>query len=110
MPSLRAGGRYRFRIVPSGYEFLGPGNEIGFNVPRNLNDVIAKYHDIDYRELEKRGNPYLSWSEADEGFLTGLQPNDAPTWFAKAWFEGKKLLKDAGWTDTIGRSFYILQW
>jgi hypothetical protein len=106
MPTFKKGGKYKFKIVPSGYEFLGPGNEVGFNVPRNFNDVVAKYHDIDYRELSKRGNPYISWSEADAGFLQGLQPNDGPTWFAKAWFEAKKLGMKAGIVPELkGTSF-----
>lgn len=103
MPGLREGGAYRFKVVPSGYEFLGPGNEVAFQVPRNANDAIAKQHDIDYGRIQQRGgNPYITWTEADETFLRDLRPNDVPTWVAKGLFEAKKL---AGKWGLIGTSF-----
>jgi hypothetical protein len=90
MPSLREGGEYKIKVVPSGYEFLGPGNEVAFQVPRNANDAVAKQHDIDYGVIQQRGgNPYITWSKADETFIRNLQPDDLPTWVAKAVFEVK---------------------
>lgn len=90
MPGLRKkGGGYK--IVPRGYDFLGPGNDVGFNVPRNHNDVVAKDHDIGYGTMLDRGlNPYITYNQWDEDFLRDLMPNDVPTWVAKGLFTGKK--------------------
>lgn len=97
MPGIRKGGTYTFRIVPSGYEFLGPGNKISYNVPRNYNDVIAKEHDIAYRDLIERGiNPYYTFTTADEDFLSKLEPDDIPSFAAKYIFKSKHALGDWG--------------
>lgn len=97
MPSFRKGGSYTFRIVPSGYEFLGPGNQVLYQVPRNYNDAIAKAHDIAYGRLQDQGiNPYITFNYADQEFLDDLQPNDIPTIFANYAFHGKKFLADIG--------------
>lgn len=111
MPSFRQGGiRYKIKVVPSGYDFLGPGNVVSYHVPRNANDVVAKYHDIDYGHLSDRGtDPFITWSEADETFLTGLSPNDIPTWGAKIFFEAKKFGAKLGLVKT-GTSFIDLPW
>lgn len=107
MPSFRKGGTYTFRIVPSGYEFLGPGNQVLYQVPRNHNDAVAKSHDLAYgRILDKGLNPYFSYSEADEEFLRDLKPDDIPTYFANYAFYGKKYLAQLGFIDSIpGMSF-----
>lgn len=75
MPGLRKkGGGYK--IVPRGYDFLGPGNDVGFNVPRNHNDAVAKDHDIGYGTMLDRGlNPYITYNQWDEDFLRDLKPN-----------------------------------
>lgn len=110
MPNIRQGGKYKLKVVPSGYDFLGPGNVVSYHVPRNANDLVAKYHDIQYGEIEERGkNPFLTWSEADETFLEGLQPNDIPTWAAKIFFESKGLGARLGLVAT-GMSFGNLPW
>lgn len=101
MPNLRQGGVYRLRILPSGYDFLGPGNEVLYNVPRNYNDVIAKLHDVAYGELQRRGiNPYITFSKADQHFIDNLKPDDIPTIFANYVFRGKKWLAENGILDT----------
>jgi len=108
MPSFRQGTAYKLRIVPSGYEFLGPGNEISYNVPRNYNDVVAKYHDIAYRDLIARGiDPYTTYSQADGDFLNSLDPDDFVTYVAKGIFESKKFLANAG---VLATGMFILQY
>ena len=111
MPSLRKGDKYTFRIVPSGYEFLGPGNQVLYQVPRNYNDAIARAHDIAYGRLQEKGlNPYITWNSADEAFLRDLQPNDLPTFFANYAFHGKKFLADVGILPREGTSLFNLPW
>lgn len=110
MPSFRKAGKYTLRIVPSGYEFLGPGNEISYNVPRNYNDVVAKYHDIAYKALQDKGvNPYITLSRADRAFLSDLQPNDFPSYAAKYIFKTKSFIAQAGLINT-GMSFPNSPW
>lgn len=97
MPGFRKGGEYAFRVVPSGYEFLGPGNDVLYQVPRNYNDAIAKAHDIAYGQLQRKGiNPYITFNAADEEFLNNLQPNDVATIAARWIFQGKKTLASFG--------------
>ena len=75
MPVLRKGIPYTIRIVPAGYEFLGPGNDVLYQIPRNHNDAVAKAHDLAYGELQKRGvNPYITFSAAGQQFLDNLPP------------------------------------
>jgi hypothetical protein len=110
MPGLRGEGEYTLKIVPSGYEFLGPGNQINYNVPRNYNDAVAKEHDIAYGELQRKGiNPYVTFTSADEQFLEKLAPNDIASIFARYVFEGKRGLANLGLLER-GTSLSILQW
>ena len=110
MPGLRQGGSYTLRIVPSGYEFLGPGNKVLYQVPRNHNDAIAKAHDIAYGRLQEKGiNPYITFNKADQAFLQDLQPDDLPTFFANYAFKGKEWLASVGILPT-GTSFYNSPW
>lgn len=101
MPVFRQGTTYKLRIVPAGYEFLGPGNDVAFTVPRNYNDAVAKAHDIAYGELIDAGyNPYITYSQADADFLANIQPNDLPTYIAQGLFSTKKFLANVGILDT----------
>lgn len=102
MPRLRQGGVYAFRIVPAGYEFLGPGNEVRYQVPRNHNDAIAKAHDIAYGRLQDKGlNPYFSFSQADADFLRDIKPDDLASMFAQYAFEGKRWLAEHNFIATL---------
>lgn len=107
---FKEGGEYKFKAVPAGYDFLGPGNEVNYNVPRNWNDVVAKDHDIEYGEIIKEGgDPYVEWSDADQVFLDRLKEDDAASLAARGIFEGKKKAWQAGLINKR-KSFYILQW
>jgi hypothetical protein len=107
MPGLRQGGVTRVRIVPAGYEFLGPGNEVAYQIPRNYNDVVAKSHDIAYGRLQRDGiNPYITFNSADEVFLRDIQPVDVASLFANYIFRGKEFLSQAGLIAT-GASLFI---
>lgn len=100
----------KYKIVPAGYDFLGPGNDVNYNVPRNAADVQAKYHDIDYGKAQEEGeNPYTEWGPDDDEFLFGLQPNDIPTWVAKGAFKAKQLGGRLGLLHTRGKRTYHLQ-
>lgn len=49
-----------------GYKYLGPGNRLDKGVPNGYNDFVAFLHDHGYNIIINRGgNPYLQWSEAD---------------------------------------------
>lgn len=49
-----------------GYKYLGPGNKLDKGVPNGYNDFVAFMHDHGYNIIINRGgNPYLQWSEAD---------------------------------------------
>ena len=49
-----------------GYKYLGPGNRLDKGVPNGYNDFVAYLHDHGYNIIINRGgNPYLQWSEAD---------------------------------------------
>lgn len=110
MPALRKGIPYKLRIVPSGYEFLGPGNDISYFIPRNHNDAVARDHDIQYAALQKSGiNPYITFSRADAAFLSDIHPNDFPTYFAKYVFKTKQYLAYTGLLPS-GTSLLILPW
>lgn len=115
MPGFRKGGKYSFRVVPSGYEFLGPGNEVLYQIPRNYNDAVAREHDIQYGRIQQRGgNPYTTFNVADEKFLNDLQPDDLATFAAKFIFQTKKALAQVGilHTDTqdVGTCYTVHFW
>lgn len=107
MPGLRKGGVYKFKLVPNGYEFLGPGNTVAFQIPRNANDAVAKEHDIAYQQLIDKGiNPYFTFSKADQAFLNNIQPDDTASYAAALIFETKKVLARVGVIS--GMSFVYL--
>ena len=107
---LRQGGKYKFRFVPAGYSYLGPGNSLHSGPARNYNDGVAQDHDIGYTDLIDLGHdPYQAYNQHDEDFLNKIQPNDAPTIAAKGIFESKRLFAQAGLIPTIdGTSFLNL--
>lgn len=100
----KGGYRYTLKIVPAGYNFLGPGNEMHF-VPTNSNDALAQDHDLLYKQYEDKGkNPYIQWNTADEEFLTHLKIDDVPTFIAALWFKTKSVLADFGVISTIDQN------
>lgn len=111
MTRFRGPGVYKLKIVPSGYDFLGPGNEVTYHVPRNYNDVIAKAHDIAYGKLQEKGlNPYITFNQADQDFIDGIRPDDVASTFAEYAFRGKKFLAQLGFLPIEGTSFPYLLW
>lgn len=77
-------------LVPPGYKYLGPFNDLERGEPTNENDKAAKKHDEEYTKLGKRA--YYEYNEADETFLKELKPNDIPTHVARALFKVKKAI------------------
>lgn len=97
MASRRKGSR---GWVPSGYDYLGPGNDLNRGPPRNKNDAVAQDHDIEYGQLEEENRaPYRLYSGADERFLDNLEVNDVPTAAARGIFGAKKALNRIGLLD-----------
>lgn len=87
-------------LVPSGYDYLGPGNDLNRGPPRNRNDAVAQDHDIEYGQLsEENRAPYRLYSGADERFLEGLEVDDVPTAVARGIFGAKKTLNRVGLLD-----------
>nr|QTE03868.1 MAG: capsid protein [Grus japonensis parvo-like hybrid virus] len=84
-------------LVPRGYAYLGPGNDLNRGPARNKNDALAQDHDIAYQAiLDAGGRPYTQWSDADQAFFENLNVNDIPTAAAKGLFGLKKGLNKAG--------------
>lgn len=80
-----------------GYKYLGPGNSLDKGEPTNYNDFIAYIHDIEYGKIiEKGGNPYLLWSEADAKAYRDFTTSDYGGALGKAFFGLKKVAYDAG--------------
>lgn len=89
-------------LVPRGYAYLGPGNDLKRGPPRNKNDALAEDHDRLYETiLNAGGNPYTQWSEADQEFFENLEVDDLATAVAKGAFGLKKGLHKTG---LIGRA------
>lgn len=87
-------------LVPGGYAYLGPGNDLHQGPPRNKNDAVAQDHDIEYGQLEEQNRaPYRLYSGADERFLDNLEVNDLPTAAARGIFGAKKALNRVGLLD-----------
>lgn len=75
-------------LVPPGYRYLGPFNDLNRGEPTNANDAAAQQHDIDYGEQGILS--YVTYNQADEDFLTRLEPNDVPTDIANRIFRTKQ--------------------
>lgn len=87
-------------LVPPGYKYLGPGNDLNRGKPSNKADKLAQAHDHWYNEIiQAGGNPYIHWSDADKEFFNNLRVNDIPTAIAKGLFGFKKGLHKAGLID-----------
>lgn len=88
-------------LVPPGYKYLGPFNDLERGEPTSAADALAYLHDKGYAELlSSGGNPYLSWNAHDEDFLAALEVRDIPTAVAKALFTIKKAGHDVmKWTS-----------
>lgn len=77
-------------LVPPGYKYLGPFNDLDRGEPSNENDRAAQIHDKDY---DKLGNAaYFLYNKADEDFLERLKPDDVPTVVADKIFRTKQRL------------------
>lgn len=80
-----------------GYKYLGPGNKIDKGKPNNLNDWVAYVHDMGYGEIiEKGGNPYIRFSDADEYAIRNFNSDDYGGVLGKAFFSIKKALYQRG--------------
>jgi len=80
-----------------GYKYLGPGNSIDKGAPTNANDLVAYIHDLGYGKIiERGGNPYLQWSEADAKAYSEFTTNDYGGALGKAFFGLKKKAYEAG--------------
>lgn len=77
-------------LVPLGYKYLGPFNDLERGEPTNENDKAAKKHDEQYTKLGT--DAYWQYNEADEEFLQQLNPNDIPTNIAKTIFQVKRAI------------------
>jgi len=75
-------------LVPPGYRYLGPFNDLNRGEPTNENDAAAQQHDIDYGEQGILS--YVTYNQADEDFLQRLEPNDVPTDIANRIFRTKQ--------------------
>lgn len=85
-----------------GYKYLGPGNKLDKGKPTNYNDLVAYIHDIGYGTIiEKGGNPYLLWSEADAEAYNAFTLHDYGGAAGKAFFGLKKLAHQAGLIDSF---------
>ena len=80
-----------------GYKYLGPGNKIDKGVPTSYNDWVAFLHDLGYGEIIARGgNPYLTFSKADEVAIQRFDNSDWGGIIGKAVFQLKKKAHEAG--------------
>ena len=88
-------------LVPPGYRYLGPFNDLNRGEPTNANDAAAQQHDIEYGEQGILS--YVTYNQADEDFLNRLEPNDLATEIASNIFHAKKRLaprKPGNYKDT----------
>lgn len=80
-----------------GYKYLGPGNKLDKGEPTSFNDWVAFVHDLGYGEIiNQGGNPYITFSDADELALAQFDWSDYGGVLASGYFSFKKKLYQAG--------------
>lgn len=96
-----------FDLTLPGYKYLGPGNKLDKGPPTDYNDWVAYIHDQGYGEIiEKGGNPYIRFSDADEQALQHFDFSSYGGALGKTFFQIKKKLWQAGiigHTDDMGK-------
>lgn len=79
-----------------GYNYLGPGNDMGDLVPVDEDDAIAQEHDENYRKYQKyEMDPYWNYNPADEKARTEFG-HGYGGWIGKAAFTAKKAAAKVG--------------
>lgn len=85
-----------------GYKYLGPGNAIDKGEPVDYNDWVAYIHDLGYGKIiDRGGNPYIQFSDADEEALARFQFDSFGGASAITFFTIKRLLWEAGLISRI---------
>ena len=80
-----------------GYKYLGPGNRLDKGPPVDHNDWVAYIHDLGYGKIiDRGGNPYLQFSDADEEALKRFKWENFGGKAAITYFEMKKKLWELG--------------
>lgn len=91
-----------FDLSLPGYKYLGPFNPMDKGEPMNYNDWVAYWHDINYGKIiEKGGNPYLYWSEADAQAYRSFTYTDYGGALGSSYFGLKKAAYALGLIDKV---------